>query len=84
MMLQMKLVLSEGMRCSQEERHLTANLEAAKWELADAEKELKWLKSASSSTEKEYEQIHRNMNEVQMELDKERWSLFRELGSIFI
>lgn len=71
-LMQMKVVLSEGMKTSQEERHLAASLEAAKWELADAEKELKWLKSATSSAEKEYDQIHRDMNEIQMELDKER------------
>ncbi|PKI34721.1 hypothetical protein CRG98_044899 [Punica granatum] len=69
---QMKIVLAEGMRSAQEERHLAVSLEAAKWELADAEKELKWLKSALSLTEKEYDQIHRDLNEVQIKLNNER------------
>ncbi|KAF5937159.1 hypothetical protein HYC85_024665 [Camellia sinensis] len=69
---QMKVCIDETLKSTQEDRHLAVNLEIAKWELADAEKELKWLKSAVSSSEKECEQIQRKMDEIQMELDRER------------
>ncbi|CAL5437772.1 unnamed protein product [Camellia sinensis] len=69
---QMKICIDETLKSTQEDRHLAVNLEIAKWELADAEKELKWLKSAVSSSEKECEQIQRKMDEIQMELDSER------------
>ncbi|XP_027333941.1 E3 ubiquitin-protein ligase BRE1-like 2 isoform X2 [Abrus precatorius] len=71
---QMKAILSEGIKCNQEEKHLVVTLEFAKWELADAEKELKWLKSAVSSSEKECDQIQNETEAIQMELDSERSS----------
>ncbi|KAL6975025.1 E3 ubiquitin-protein ligase BRE1-like 2 [Sarracenia purpurea var. burkii] len=69
---QMKVCLAEALKSTQEDRHLVVNLETTRWELADAEKELKWLKSAVSSSEKESEQIQRKMDEVQAKLDSER------------
>lgn len=72
LVLQMKGLLTEALKCSQEDRHLTVNLEAAKWELADAEKELKWLKSAYASSEKEYGQLQHDLNDVQRKLETER------------
>ncbi|KAK3409693.1 hypothetical protein EUGRSUZ_J01791 [Eucalyptus grandis] len=69
---QMKVYLSEAIKCSQEERHSAISLEGAKSELGDAEKELKWLRSASASSEKEYDQIKWDLNEIQMKLDNER------------
>lgn len=69
----MKALLTEAIKCTEENRHLEVNLETAKWELADAEKELKWLKSAVSSSEKEYEQIQQDIDDVQIELENERW-----------
>ncbi|KAF8010452.1 hypothetical protein BT93_J1170 [Corymbia citriodora subsp. variegata] len=69
---QMKVLLSEAIKCSQEERHFAISLEGAKSELGDAEKELKWLKSAFASSEKEYDQIQWDLNEIQMKLDNER------------
>jgi E3 ubiquitin-protein ligase BRE1 len=33
---------------------------------------LKWLKYAVSSSEKEYEQVQKKINEIQTELDSER------------
>lgn len=69
---QMKAIMSEAINSCQEDRHLIVSLETAKWELADAEKELKWLKSAIASSEKEYEQIQRKAAEIQAELDSER------------
>ncbi|KAK2990334.1 hypothetical protein RJ640_003606 [Escallonia rubra] len=69
---QLKVYITEALKSTQEDRRLVVNLETVKWELADAEKELKWLKSAVSSSEKEYEQIQRKMDEIQNELDNER------------
>uniref|UniRef100_A0A5B7BKN1 E3 ubiquitin protein ligase n=1 Tax=Davidia involucrata TaxID=16924 RepID=A0A5B7BKN1_DAVIN len=69
---QMKICVTEAIKSTQEDRNLALNLDTVKWELADAEKELKWLKSAVASSEKEYEQIQRKMDEIQMELDSER------------
>ncbi|KAK3030124.1 hypothetical protein RJ639_038873 [Escallonia herrerae] len=69
---QLKVYTEEALKSTQEDRRLAVNLETVKWELADAEKELKWLKSAVFSSEKEYEQIQRKMDEIQNELDNER------------
>lgn len=69
---EIKVCLAEALKSTQEDRHLAINLETARWDLADAEKELKWLKSALSSSEKEYDQNQRNITELQMELDTER------------
>lgn len=70
--LQMKAFLAEALKYTQEDRHVAVGLETAKLELADAEKDLKWLKSTLASSEKEYEQIQRRKEEVQMELENER------------
>ncbi|XP_010542449.1 PREDICTED: E3 ubiquitin-protein ligase BRE1-like 2 isoform X2 [Tarenaya hassleriana] len=69
---QMKGCLSEAYKLIQEDRHLAISLETTKWELADSEKEYKWLKSAISSSEKEYEQISRLTNNIKIKLDDER------------
>ncbi|KAG6787598.1 hypothetical protein POTOM_003640 [Populus tomentosa] len=69
---QMKHCLIEAVRSTEEDRRLAINLESARWELMDAEKELKWLKYAVSSSEKEYEQVQKKINEIQTELDSER------------
>ncbi|KAL9270086.1 E3 ubiquitin-protein ligase BRE1-like 2-like protein [Drosera capensis] len=69
---QMKVVLSEAMKSTEDDRHLAVSVETAKWELADAEKELKWQKSAISSSEKEYEQIQRKIEETQLKLENAR------------
>jgi len=45
----------------QDEKHLAAALEFARWELADAEKELKLLKSVASASEKEYSKIQKDV-----------------------
>jgi E3 ubiquitin-protein ligase BRE1 len=68
----MKHCLIEAVRSTEEDRRLAINLESARWELMDAEKELKWLKYAVSSSEKEYEQVQKKINEIQTELDSER------------
>ncbi|KAH9601964.1 hypothetical protein KSS87_000337 [Heliosperma pusillum] len=69
---QMKSMMLEALNTCQEDRHLLLSLETAKWELVDAEKELKWIKSATASSEKEYEQIQRKTAEIQKELEMER------------
>ncbi|GAB2271335.1 hypothetical protein Dimus_006176 [Dionaea muscipula] len=69
---QMKVVMSDAMKSTEEDRHLAVSVETAKWELADAEKELKWQKSAIASSEKEYEQIQWKIEETRLELEKER------------
>lgn len=68
----MKHCLIEAVRSTEEDRRLAINLESARWELMDAEKELRWLKYAVSSSEKEYEQVQKKINEIQTELDSER------------
>lgn len=79
----MKASLTEVIRSTREERHLTISLENAKWELADAEKELKWLKTAVSSSEKEYEQTQQHITDIEVELESERCALgvFSSLNS---
>lgn len=69
---QIKAIMSEALKHCQEDRHLNVNLERAKWELSEVEKELKWAKSALASSEKEYEQVQRKTVEIQKELDIER------------
>lgn len=69
---EMKVCLTETLKFIEEDRHLALNLEIAKWELTDAEKELKWLKSAIASSEKENEHSQRKMDEIKTELDRER------------
>ncbi|KAH0913833.1 hypothetical protein HID58_028279 [Brassica napus] len=69
---QMKGCFAEAYKLIQEDRHLVLSLETAKGELADAEKEFRWIKSAVSSSEKEYEQISRRTDEIKLELDDER------------
>ncbi|XP_062076724.1 E3 ubiquitin-protein ligase BRE1-like 2 isoform X2 [Humulus lupulus] len=69
---QVKALLSEAIKVTEEGRHIKDNLETAKWELADAEKEVKCFKFTLSSSEKEYEQIQQDIDDIQSELDNER------------
>ncbi|CAN1756681.1 E3 ubiquitin-protein ligase BRE1-like 2 [Linum perenne] len=69
---EIKACFAEAIRSNVEDRHLLIKLETARWELADAEKEQKWLKYALSSSEKEYEQIQKKSDEVRTELETER------------
>lgn len=68
----MKIYLTEASRYVEEDRQIAADLETSKRELVDAEKEVKWLKSAISSAEKENEQIERKKAELLVELESER------------
>lgn len=75
--------MTDVIRSTREERHLTISLEIAKWDLADAEKELKWLKTAVASSEKEYEQTQQQITDIEAELESERCvlGLFSSLNS---
>ncbi|XP_052182341.1 E3 ubiquitin-protein ligase BRE1-like 2 [Diospyros lotus] len=64
--------INEELKSTKEGRLLGVNLETAVRELEDAKNETDWLKSAISSSEKEYEEIQRKIDEVKMELEKER------------
>ncbi|KAL5577011.1 hypothetical protein UlMin_018710 [Ulmus minor] len=69
---QIKGLLIEAIKTAEEERHVVLNLETAKWELANAENEAKWLKSVAISSEKKYEQIQQDIDDIQIELENER------------
>ncbi|KAM3324431.1 E3 ubiquitin-protein ligase BRE1-like 2 isoform X1 [Capsicum chacoense] len=69
---QMKGHITEALSYTQKDRHLALTLEIVKRELGDSDKELKWLRSAASSSEKEYEQLQRKLDEIQMERETER------------
>lgn len=68
----MKASLTQAAKISLENRHVSIKTENAKLELADAEKELKWLRSAVDSSEKEYEQNQRKMVQLRKELEDKR------------
>lgn len=68
----MKHHLQEVLSSIKEDKHMAMKLETAKWELADAEKELKMLKSTVSLSEKEQEQIQRKIDDIKIDLDNER------------
>lgn len=82
----MKASLTDVIRSTREERHLTISLEIAKGDLADAEKELKWLKTAVASSEKEYEQTQQQITDIEAELESERCvlGLFSGLNSLIL
>ncbi|KAL9386221.1 hypothetical protein Peur_019345 [Populus x canadensis] len=56
---QMKHYVIEAVRSTKEDRYLAINLGSALLELMDAEKELKWLKYAVYSSQKEYDQTQK-------------------------
>ncbi|KAK4380726.1 hypothetical protein RND71_002588 [Anisodus tanguticus] len=70
--IQMKVHVTEALSYTQQDRHLALTLEIVKRELGDADKELKWLRSAASSADKEYDQLMRKLDEIQMERETER------------
>ncbi|KAL8245547.1 hypothetical protein R6Q59_011805 [Mikania micrantha] len=69
---QMNSCIAHALKSTEEDRHLAINLENSKWELSNADKELKCLKSLLSSSEKENDQINRKTEELQEELYNER------------
>ncbi|CAH9148330.1 unnamed protein product [Cuscuta epithymum] len=69
---QMKGYIMEALSSAEEDGQEIVSLESMKWELMDAEKELKWLKSSVSSSQKEYDQIKRKIDQIQTELVTER------------
>ncbi|KAB2628725.1 E3 ubiquitin-protein ligase BRE1-like 2 [Pyrus ussuriensis x Pyrus communis] len=81
---QMKALLTDAIKTTEEDRQLAVNVETVKWELADSE-ELQWLKSAFASSEKEHVHIEKDIDDVRLELENERSSrknLEEELGEL--
>ena len=73
LIMQMMGFLAETRKSTEEERQLAIGLENAKLQLADAEKEFRWLKSVASSSDKEAEEIHQDINDAKIELHNERY-----------
>ncbi|KAM2274677.1 hypothetical protein ACFX1S_044448 [Malus domestica] len=71
---QMMALLIDAIKTAEEDRQLALNVETVKWELADSEKELQWLKSAFASSEKEHVHIEKDIDDIRLELDNERSS----------
>uniref|UniRef100_A0A0D9XML1 E3 ubiquitin protein ligase n=1 Tax=Leersia perrieri TaxID=77586 RepID=A0A0D9XML1_9ORYZ len=69
---QMKTYVAQAMKSSSENRHLAISLERTMLEVSDAEKELKWLRSATGFAEREYETNQKKIAELKMELERER------------
>ncbi|KAL5707727.1 RING-type E3 ubiquitin transferase [Ranunculus cassubicifolius] len=69
---QLKANLIEVNKASIENRRVSLNVESAKWELSDAEKEMKWLRSAVGSSDREFEHIQQNVSQLEIELENER------------
>ena len=70
--MQMKAYVAQACKASLENRHITINLNKAKVELADAEKELMWLQSTYDASQKEYEQNQKRIADLRLELERER------------
>ncbi|KAL6593689.1 hypothetical protein ACP70R_048590 [Stipagrostis hirtigluma subsp. patula] len=69
---QMKTCVAQAIKTSVENRHLTVSLERTALEISNTEKELKWLRSAVGSSEKEYEQTQQKIAELRKLLEHER------------
>ncbi|VAH84674.1 unnamed protein product [Triticum turgidum subsp. durum] len=69
---QMKAYVAQAIKTSSENRHHAVTIEKTLLEVSDAEKELKWLRSAVGSSEKEYEQNQKKIAELRTELEHER------------
>ncbi|KAF7039944.1 hypothetical protein CFC21_049884 [Triticum aestivum] len=69
---QMKAYVAQAIKASSENRHHAITIEKTLLEVSEAEKELKWLRSAVGSSEKEYEQNQKKIAELRTELERER------------
>ncbi|XP_044354668.1 E3 ubiquitin-protein ligase BRE1-like 2 [Triticum aestivum] len=69
---QMKAYVAQAIKTSSENRHHAVTIEKTLLEVSEAEKELKWLRSAVGSSEKEYEQNQKKIAELRTELERER------------
>ncbi|KAE8784822.1 E3 ubiquitin-protein ligase BRE1-like 2 [Hordeum vulgare] len=69
---QMKAYVTQAIKTSSENRHHAITIEKTLLEVSDAEKELKWLRSAVGASEKEYEQNQKKIAELKMDLERER------------
>ncbi|KAM1331737.1 hypothetical protein FF1_044140 [Malus domestica] len=82
---QMMALPIDAIKTAEEDRQLAVNVETVKWELADSEKELQWLKSAFASSEKEHVHTEKDIDDIRLELDNERSSrknLEEQLGEL--
>ena len=71
----MKAYVAQAIKASSENRHHAITIEKTLLEVSEAEKELKWLRSAVGSSEKEYEQNQKKIAELRTELERERLGL---------
>ncbi|XP_020586058.1 E3 ubiquitin-protein ligase BRE1-like 2 [Phalaenopsis equestris] len=67
-----KSLLAQAAKTSVENRQIAITMSKTKLELADSEKELKWLRSAVDSTKKEHERNQERILNLRMELERER------------
>lgn len=81
-LLQMKTYLAQAANTSIENRRIAINMDKTKLELADSEKELKWLRAAVDVTKKEYERSQTKNLDLKTVLERER--LFVHLGEFMI
>lgn len=78
----MKTYLTQAANTSIENRHIAISMDKTKLELADSEKELKWLRAAVDVTKKEYERSQTKNLDLKTVLERER--LFVHLGGFMI
>lgn len=68
----MKTYLAQAANTSIENRRIAINMDKTKLELADSEKELKWLRAAVDVTKKEYERSQIKNLDLKTALERER------------
>lgn len=68
----MKTYLAQAANSSIENRHIAISMDKTKLELADSEKELKWLRAAVDVTKKEYERSQTRNLDLKTVLERER------------
>ncbi|KAG0489180.1 hypothetical protein HPP92_007991 [Vanilla planifolia] len=69
---EMKSYISQAAKAALENRQIAINTDKTKLELADSEKELKFLRSAVDLTEKENERNQKTILDLRMALERER------------
>ncbi|KAG0490950.1 hypothetical protein HPP92_007813 [Vanilla planifolia] len=69
---EMKSYISQAAKAALEKRQIAINTDKAKLELADSEKELKFLRSAVDLTEKENDRNQKTILDLRMALERER------------
>ncbi|PKA46048.1 E3 ubiquitin-protein ligase BRE1-like 2 [Apostasia shenzhenica] len=69
---QLKAYLAQAAKTSIENKHIAIEMDKTKLELVDSERELKWLRSAVDSAEKECEHNQHKILELRINLERER------------